>query len=81
MASFTQIFVMANRVFGWAAVVAGALILAEGTFRGIVGRPDGFSTPWRLLIGAIFLLIGVLYIRAPLTRRNARGRSNSSTAE
>jgi hypothetical protein len=70
---------MANRVFGWFAAVNGVLVLAGAVQRVVLGSSTGLGLGWHFLIGAVLLAVGVVYIRAPLTREAARKRTDSST--
>lgn len=68
MGPFSKAFAIVNRIFGWALVVFGALITAGAIQRLLLGRFAGFGLGWHFLVGATCLAIGIVYIRAPLTR-------------
>lgn len=63
-------FVLANRAFGWITVAAGVSLAGEvvvGLFRG-----RSLDDIWLAGVSAaVLVLIGVVYVRAPLFRSDA----------
>jgi hypothetical protein len=74
----TRTFVSVNRIFGWAAAIGGALTLAESVVRLVIGRSGLAETAGLALIGFVLLAVGIVYIRAPLTRRKAVATDDSN---
>ena len=64
-------FVSVNRIFGWAMTIGGALALIESALRLMLGRAELSEMAGLALTGLAFLAVGLVYIRAPLTRENA----------
>jgi len=81
MGPVAKTFVMINRVFGWFTAVAGVLVLAGALQRLVLGRSAGLGLGWHFLIGVVLLAVGVMYIRAPLTREDAHDRIDSAKTE
>jgi hypothetical protein len=72
MGPFAKTFVVANRIVGWLLAIFGTLVTAGAIQRLILGRFAGFGLGWHFLVGAICLVVGIVYIRAPLTRKGDR---------
>jgi hypothetical protein len=64
----TKIFVGVNRIFGWSTAIAGALAMAESVFRFAFGDFGVTEMAGQALIGLVLLALGIVYIRAHLTR-------------
>ena len=71
---FGKIFVAMNRVFGAFSLVTGILLVLGAVVRVSLYGPD--KAFWTLGVAGVLLIpVGVLYLRAPLTRPQAnRGR-------
>ena len=66
-------FIAINRLFGWFSIAAGAYLLV--VFAISAFREGSIPEPWWPgPLGVCFLVAGILYVRAPLTR-NAAGES------
>ena len=74
----TRTFVSVNRIFGWAAAIGGALALAESVVRLVLGRSGLSEMAGLALTGLVFMAVGIVYIRAPLTRQKAVATDNSN---
>lgn len=59
-------FIAVNRIFGWGAAIAGALMLVESVMRLALGQAGGSRLA---LVGIPCLAMGIVYIRAPLFRK------------
>jgi hypothetical protein len=81
MGLFAKSFVAINRIIGWVLAVFGTLVTAGAIQRLALGRFAGFGLGWHFLLGATCLAVGVLYIRAPLTRKDAGSRSKPTCGE
>lgn len=76
MGPIAKAFVIVNRVFGWAVVVAGASFLLGAVQGFVASRASWAALGWNVLIGVFLVAVGVVYIRAPLSRsKSANGRS------
>jgi hypothetical protein len=65
--------VLTNRIFGWAAIVGGILLTAQVVIAFLQGR--ALSTVWLpFVFGVALLVVGYLYVRAPLSRSEASSR-------
>jgi len=74
---FARAFVVANRVFGVLVALAGASLLAQALVALLQGR--SLSGVWLAgVLGIAFLLVGIVYLRAPLFRSPSRGAEGSS---
>jgi hypothetical protein len=73
----TKAFVGVNRIFGWAAAIGGALTMAESVVRLAFGYSSLTGMAGRALTGFVLLVIGIVYIRAPLTRDDVAAKNNS----
>jgi hypothetical protein len=78
MGPFAKSFVIANRLAGWSLTVFGILVIAGAIQRVAMGRFAGFGLGWHFLLGATCLAVGVLYIRAPLSRPKGTERGGSA---
>ena len=68
-----RVFIAMNRLFGWFSIAAGTYLVVAFATSAI--RAGGVPEPWWPgLLGACFLVAGILYVRAPLTR-SAGGES------
>jgi hypothetical protein len=64
---FARAFVLVNRIFGWGAIVGGFFLAAQSVIALLQGR--ALSDVWLFFVfGVALLLVGVLYVRAPLSR-------------
>lgn len=64
---FARSFVLVNRIFGWGAIVGGFFLVAQSVIALLQGRaPSDVLQPF--VFGVALLLVGVLYVRAPLSR-------------
>src|SRR5262245_58083423 len=61
-----------SRIVGWALAFFGALFIAGAIQRLFVGHFEGFGLGWHLLLGAICLVVGIVYPRAFMTRAGMR---------
>ena len=67
MNKFAQLFVFVNRVFGFFTLLGGACILVISILWSI--RYGLGKVVWELAaFGVVFIVIGVLYLKAPLFR-------------
>ena len=58
---------LVNRIFGWGAIVGGLFLAAQSVIAFLQGR--ALSDVWLpSVFGVALLLVGVLYVRAPLSR-------------
>ena len=74
----TKIFVGVNRIFGWSTAIAGALALAESILRFAFGDFGVAEMAGHALIGSVLLALGIVYIRAPLTREKVAAQNSSA---
>ena len=81
MGPVSKAFVAANRIVGWVLAIFGTLVTAGAIQRVVLGRFAGFGLGWHFLLGAICLGVGVLYIRALLTREDGRQSTDPTNAE
>lgn len=72
-----KILVGVNRIFGWFTAIAGALAMAESVFRFAFGDFGVAEMAGQALIGSVLLALGIVYIRAPLTREKGAAQNNS----
>jgi hypothetical protein len=65
--------VLVNRIFGWGLVLGGTSLVAQVVVALFQGR--AMNDVWiACALGITFVLVGVLYLRAPLSRSEpARG--------
>ena len=65
---FARAFVAANRVFGAFTAAAGALLLAMTLVSFVRGSLNVTSFALWATFAVVLILVGVLYLRAPLSR-------------
>lgn len=78
MGTIAKAFVIANRIFGWGTAVAGVSVLLDVVQRIVVGSAGGIGLGWHVLIGVLLVVVGVVYIRAPLYRSTTKDRGRSA---
>lgn len=78
MGPIAKAFVIANRIFGWGTAVAGVSVLLGVVQRIALGRAGGIGLGWHVLIGVLLVVVGVVYIRAPLYRSITKDQGSSA---
>jgi uncharacterized membrane protein YesL len=62
-------FVSVNRIFGAFTLIGGVILLAECAWRLLRGTTDWAQLYVAVLSGVALVLVGIVYLRAPLWRR------------
>jgi hypothetical protein len=70
--TFSRLFVLVNRLFGAGAVIAGVSALVTAAERLIHG--EGRASGLYAIFGIVCVVVGVVYLRAPLSRCERRER-------
>ena len=76
MNAFARAFVLINRVFGAFAAFVGIYVLAGSVW----GTLHGSQIYRGYIIGPIFFIVGVVYLRAPLSRQRPHERSSDTVS-
>lgn len=74
-------FVVVNRAFGAAAVVAGLCLLAKCGWHLFTGARDWSQSYFAVLFGAALVIVGIVYLRAPLWPRRSEAVSDASSQD
>jgi len=77
---FAKAFVLMNRLFGALSLLAGATMLLALAARIASGLPVA-GTAWIFVLIAVgLILVGIVYLRAPLSRKAMRQSENGGAA-
>jgi len=79
--SFARAFVVVNRAFGAAAVVAGLCLLAKCGWHLLTGARDWSQSYFAVLFGAALVIVGIVWLRAPLGRPRGDAVSDVSAPD
>lgn len=71
---FARVFVALNRVFGAFALVGGLVLLAKCAWHLLRGVRDWSQSYFAVLFGVILIIVGIVYLRAPLSRHRSQRR-------
>jgi len=77
MNPFARAFLVMNRVFGALAAFVGIYVIAGSLWAMLHGSQNyrGF------IIGPIFLIVGILYLKAPLSRQHSQERRSDGVSQ
>jgi len=74
---FARAFVALSRVFGAFAVAGGLLLLAKCAWHLLQGARQWSQEYFAVLFGVAMVIVGIVYLRAPLWRRQRESGSDS----
>jgi hypothetical protein len=74
---FGRTFVAVNRVFGAFAVLGGLSLLAKCGWHLLTGARDWSQSYFAVLFGVALVIAGIVYLRAPLWRRQRKTTSEA----
>ena len=73
---FARAFVALSRVFGAFAVAGGLLLLAKCAWHLLQGARQWSQEYFAVLFGVAMVIVGIVYLRAPLWRRQRESGSD-----
>jgi hypothetical protein len=69
---FARVFVALNRVFGAFALIGGLVLLAKCAWHLLRGVRDWSQSYFAVLFGVTLIIVGIVYLRAPLWRQRSQ---------
>ena len=69
---FARVFVALNRIFGALTLVGGLALLAKCSWHLLQGVRDWSQSYFAVLFGVTLTIVGVVYLRAPLSRHRSQ---------
>jgi hypothetical protein len=79
LSPFSRVFVALNRVFGAFALVGGFVLLAKCAWHLLRGVREWSQSYFAVLFGVTLVIVGIVYLRAPLWRRVQEPVNESSS--
>jgi uncharacterized membrane protein HdeD (DUF308 family) len=70
--SVARAFVTLNRVFGAFALLGGLALLAKCAWHLLRGVRDWSQSYFAVLFGVTLIIVGIVYLRAPLWRQRSQ---------
>jgi hypothetical protein len=77
---FARAFVALNRLFGVLALVAGLGLLAKCGWHLLQGARNWSQSYFAVFFGAAMVIVGIVYLRAPLFRSRSEAGGETSLA-
>lgn len=78
---FASVFVAFTRGFGAFAVVGGLVLLAKCAWHLFLGVRVWSQSYFAILLGATLVIVGIVYLRAPLWRQRSQESVDESSSQ